>query len=87
EYLSRLQQQDKWIKCQPNLEVNSLVLLKDERLPKLQWKLGRITSVYPGPDGKVRVVNFKTPDGLFKRPIAKVCLLPIETHSSTDDQL
>ncbi|CAG7830796.1 unnamed protein product [Allacma fusca] len=87
EYLSRLQQRPKWIKSQPNLEINSLVLLKDVRLPKLQWKLGRITSVYPGPDGKVRVVNVKTSDGLFKRPITKVCLLPIETHSSTDDQL
>ncbi|CAG7720392.1 unnamed protein product [Allacma fusca] len=88
EYLSRLQQRPKWMSSHPNIEVNSLVLLKDERLPKLQWKLGRIIAVHPGQDNKVRVVTVKTMEGLFKRPISKICILPIDTTATTtEDQL
>ncbi|GFX76406.1 thioredoxin domain-containing protein 5 [Trichonephila clavipes] len=34
-----------------------LVLIKDENLPSTKWSTGRITEIFPGTDGKVRVVN------------------------------
>ncbi|CAG7826059.1 unnamed protein product [Allacma fusca] len=77
EYLSRLQQRPKWASYQPNMEVGNLVLIKDERLPPQQWLLGRIIQVHAGTDGMVRVVTVKTKNGEMKRPITKLCSLPI----------
>lgn len=77
EYLYTLQQRSKWDKMQENLKVNSLVIVHDWNTPPLQWKLARITSVIPGPDGVVRVVHLKTASGNISRPAVKVSLLPI----------
>ncbi|CAG7829073.1 unnamed protein product [Allacma fusca] len=76
EYLTRLQSRPKWWSHQPNFQVGDLVLIKDERLPPQQWPLSRITSVFPGNDGKVRVVSVKNASGTYKRPISKLCALP-----------
>ncbi|CAG7824546.1 unnamed protein product, partial [Allacma fusca] len=78
EYLHQLQQRNKWNLSSENLKVGTLVLLKDERLPPTEWKLGRIIQVHPGPDGLVRVVTLKTESGELKRPIVKLCPLPLE---------
>jgi hypothetical protein len=78
EFLSTLQSRPKWCKSKPNLEVNDLVVIKDENLSPLQWVMGRITEVFPGRDGCVRVADVKTKSGIFRRPIAKLCLLPGE---------
>ncbi|KMQ90229.1 hypothetical protein RF55_10035 [Lasius niger] len=56
EYLSELQHRHKWTKGDPNLQEGTLVLLKEDHLPPLQWALGRIVAVHPGADGEVRVV-------------------------------
>ncbi|GFV01156.1 integrase catalytic domain-containing protein [Trichonephila clavipes] len=40
--------------------VGTLVLIKDENLPSTKWSTGRITEIFPGTDGKVRVVNLPT---------------------------
>ena len=45
----------------------------------LKWPLARVTSVFPGEDGLVRVVTIKTGKGTYKRPANKISLiLPIE---------
>ncbi|CAG7818567.1 unnamed protein product, partial [Allacma fusca] len=77
EYLTRLQQRPKWATYQPNIEVGQLVLIKDERLPPQQWLLARIVAVHPGADSLVRVVTVKTKSGEMKRPVTKLCPLPI----------
>ncbi|XP_054746106.1 uncharacterized protein LOC129250509 [Anastrepha obliqua] len=81
DYLKELQKRSKWNTALPDLKVNDLVLLKDELLPPLKWAMGRITATVPGTDGKVRVVEVKTVNGVYKRAIAKVCKLPIENTS------
>lgn len=43
----------------PNLCVDQLVLVEDERAPSTFWPLGRITATYPGPDMRVRVVSVR----------------------------
>ena len=83
EYLSRLQQRPKWLNQRKNLQINDLVILKDQ-LPPQQWKLGRVLEVHPGKDDMVRVVTLKTSDGIFKRPITKVCHLPIINNASDE---
>lgn len=83
EYLTELQQRRGWMKINRNIAINELVLLKDENLPPLKWKLGRIINVHPGTDGLTRVVDVKTAHGTYTRAITKICPLPI---ANKDDQ-
>ncbi|GFY16515.1 hypothetical protein TNCV_735441 [Trichonephila clavipes] len=47
----------------PNFTGGTLVLIKDENVPSTKWSTGRITEIFPGTDGKVRVVNLRMPNG------------------------
>lgn len=78
EYAHHLQQLKKWRKASPNLIVGSLVLIKDELQPPARWALARITALHTGSDGLVRAVTLRTADSTFKRPITKLCPLPVE---------
>lgn len=80
EYLNCLQQKTKWTLRKPNIEVNDLVMLKDENLPPLKWPLARVVEVCRGDDGCVRVATVKSMDGIFKREITKLCKLPVESN-------
>ncbi|UYV69429.1 hypothetical protein LAZ67_6003549, partial [Cordylochernes scorpioides] len=83
EYFSRLQNRPKWLKPVDNIKIGTLVLLKDDNLPPLKWRMGRINQVYPGEDGLVRVVSVKTADGDLRRVVAKVCPLPLDSYSTS----
>lgn len=78
EYVHSLQQLPKWRRTSPNLTVGMLVILKDELQPPTKWAMARIIKVYPGDDGLVRVVKVKTATTTLKRPIGKICPLPVE---------
>ena len=75
EYLSRLQQRPKWMKKRRNLQIDDLVILKEDNLPPSRWAMGRVIQLHPGADGVIRVVTLRTATGLFKRPIVKLVLL------------
>lgn len=79
EYLTTLQERKKWRREKENMKVGQLVLIRDENLPPAQWKLGRIAEIVPGRDGLVRNVLVKTAKGEFKRPVQKICVLPVES--------
>lgn len=81
DYMQGLQQRVKWKNQQPNIVVGQLVLLRHSNLPPCKWELGRIIECHPGDDGIVRVVTVKTAQSEYKRPIVKVCILPIEIQS------
>lgn len=76
DYLNLLQHRPKWLHSHNGIKVNDLVLLKEDNLPPLKWCLGRIVEAMPGKDGHVRVVKVRTSQGIFTRPIVKVCPLP-----------
>ncbi|KAF2892815.1 hypothetical protein ILUMI_13358 [Ignelater luminosus] len=61
-----------------DLDMGAIVLLKEDNIPPMQWRLGRITAVHPGKDSVVRVVSVRTKTGVTKRALSKVCLLPLE---------
>jgi hypothetical protein len=88
EYLSSLQERQKWTNIRRNLQVNDLVLLVDEMVPRGQWSMGRVIETYPDSQGLVRKIkvrrcnkeqknsdngDLKTTDVV--RPIDKVCLI------------
>ncbi|XP_045777393.1 uncharacterized protein LOC123875556 isoform X2 [Maniola jurtina] len=76
EYIAELQKRGKWRTGQGALKVNGLVLLKDDQLPPLKWKLGRIVTLYPGADGISRVADIRTSTGIVRRAFSKICPLP-----------
>ncbi|UYV63476.1 hypothetical protein LAZ67_2004175 [Cordylochernes scorpioides] len=78
EYLNNLQQRLKWQNSSPNIKEGDLILLKDTiSPPAMYWSLGRITKVFPGADGKVRVVEVKTKhQERLTRTVSKIVLLP-----------
>ena len=76
DYLQQLQAAGKWHKKRPNLLVGDLVLMADGSAFHTQWTLARVTAVYSGRDGLVRVVDVRTSAGhTFRRPITKLSML------------
>ncbi|KAG5872451.1 hypothetical protein JTB14_008951 [Gonioctena quinquepunctata] len=71
EYLNRLQNRPKWLSPVKNLEINELVLLKEDDVPPLKWPLARIVEIIPGSDQRVRAVKLRTKESDFVRPITK----------------
>ncbi|XP_076301772.1 uncharacterized protein LOC143219847, partial [Lasioglossum baleicum] len=77
DYLHELQQRKKWKVGSPDvLRIGTVVLVKEENLPPMKWLLGRITELHPGHDGITRVVSLRTANGVYKRPVTKICILP-----------
>ncbi|XP_026471394.1 uncharacterized protein LOC113375674 [Ctenocephalides felis] len=78
QYLSNLQKRAKWSQPQPNINIDDIVLLKEDNVPPLQWPIARVVDTKPGKDGKVRVVSIKTSSGVYTRPITKIVPLPCQ---------
>ncbi len=76
EYLQQLQRFNKWRTPTANLQVDDIVLIKEDGLvSKSHWPMGKIVRIYPGKDGHVQVVPIKTKTGTYKRPTAKIVRL------------
>lgn len=84
EYLTALQQRNKWKQPEDNVKEGSVVLVKDENTAPANWPLTRVTEVHNGKDGKVRVVTFKIQRNTLKRPIHKPCSL---LNASDEDEV
>ncbi|XP_070530765.1 uncharacterized protein [Cardiocondyla obscurior] len=72
EYLTTLQERNKWQRDASNVKVGQLVAIKKDGLPPTKWALARILEVHPGSDNRVRVVILKTQSSTIKRPIVKL---------------
>ena len=73
EYLPTLTRRSRWRKKVRNIEVGELVLIRDDdHLKRGKWPLARITKVMPGRDNIVRVVELKTKDGTYTRPVSSL---------------
>lgn len=76
-YLSTLQARAKWTQQQPNVKLNTIVLLMEDNQPVQSWRMGRIVGLHPGKDKRIRVVDVKTMNGVFRRAVNKLAPLPI----------
>jgi hypothetical protein len=61
DYLKNLQQRFKWHRQQ-----GMLVLIREDNLPPMSWKLAITIGTFLGSDGHIRVVTVKTSVGQFK---------------------
>lgn len=78
QYLIQLQQLPKWKVVKENVKVGEIVLLKEDNTPPQVWRKAKVTQVFPGKDGHMRVVM--TTDSKkteFKRSLRKIVRLPI----------
>ncbi|XP_033220888.1 uncharacterized protein LOC117175287 [Belonocnema kinseyi] len=59
EYLGELISRSKWKTAtkQEDIEIGTLIVIKEENLPPMNWKIGRINEVHPGQDGVIRAVT------------------------------
>ncbi|XP_062557524.1 uncharacterized protein LOC134222387 [Armigeres subalbatus] len=84
EYLIQLQARTKRWKPAIPVQPGKLVVIKDENAPPIRWKIGRIIALHPGEDNVTRVVTVKTATGELKRPVEKICILPIPVNDELD---
>jgi len=89
EYLHQLQKRNKWNNPSINrFKPNTLVIVHDDHSLPLKWSLARILETHPGKDGITRVVILRGPNNrTFKRPIIKLCILPLEEESVTRERI
>lgn len=76
EYVLELQQRTKWRTNAAKLAVGDLVLLQEDNVPPLSWRLGRVVRLFPGSDGISRVADVNTTRGCVRRPLTRLCPLP-----------
>ena len=87
-YLQSLQSRQKWTTRHRNVQVDGVVILKDENLSRNRWKLARVDRTYPDNDGLTRKVRMAVagdsvdnkgrqvrPVAYLDRPIQKLILL------------
>lgn len=77
DYIHELQQRTRWKQSKGSLQEGQLVLVKEDNLPPLKWRLGRVSSLIAGKDGVHRVALVKTADGTFTRALNRLCPLPV----------
>ena len=75
EYLPSLKIRAKWNKPTKSLTINDMVLVKDDNLTRLQWKLGRVIEVYTRRDGVVSSLKIKPSETTLFQSTNKSCKL------------
>ncbi|XP_055622774.1 uncharacterized protein LOC129766280 [Toxorhynchites rutilus septentrionalis] len=87
DYLSTLQSRAKWTEGEPNMKMDTVVLIIEDNQPVQSWRLGKIVALYPGGDNVVRVVDVKTSTGVFRRSIRKLAPLPISDNDNGETKV
>lgn len=55
-----------------------MVIIKEDNLPSLKWRLERVIAIYPGKDKIARVATIKTSTGTTRIATTKLFPLPID---------
>ena len=74
-YLQLLQSRQKWTKKRRNLQVDDVVLLKEDGTGRGHWPMARVVEAHQSKDGLVRSVTLRVKDSTLKRPVHKTVLL------------
>ncbi|XP_028261477.1 uncharacterized protein LOC114435739 [Parambassis ranga] len=72
EYLLNLQYRQKWHKTRRNARVNDIVIVRDDTAPRNEWKMAKVTKVYPDKDGCVRKLQLLISDSALDNQGKKV---------------
>ncbi|XP_046145766.1 uncharacterized protein LOC123989132 [Osmia bicornis bicornis] len=80
EYLNELTRRTKWSKGEHPIKEGTLVLLREDNVPPMQWALGRVLRTYPGSDGIIRTVTIKTAASELDRSVKRLVPLPYQVE-------
>jgi hypothetical protein len=75
EYLPTLQTREKWRQDERNTRIGDLVMLMLPNAPRGIWPTGKVVQVFPDQHGYVRSVTVRLPQGDYRRPVTRCCLL------------
>ncbi|GBN59680.1 hypothetical protein AVEN_167192-1 [Araneus ventricosus] len=50
-------------------KINDVVLIREDNFKRCNWKMGKIKTLYPGRDGKIRYCETQLANGTLRRPI------------------
>ena len=75
EVVPALNNRPLWQPERRNVQVSDVVLVISEDTPRGQWPIGRVTKVFRGTDGHVRVVKVQVGERRFTCPITRLCSL------------
>ena len=85
QYITSLPVHIKRFKKKCSLHKNSIVIVKEDNIPRLQWPLGRVLEVYKGRDGLIRSAKIKTAKGIIVRAIQRLYDLELTDCSDCDE--
>ena len=57
------------------MKQSDVVLISEDNIPRVKWKLEKIMDTFPGKDGRNRTVRIQTKKGMINRPVQKLRLL------------
>ncbi|XP_055632506.1 uncharacterized protein LOC129772981 [Toxorhynchites rutilus septentrionalis] len=83
DYLPELTRRTKWFTETKPLEVNDIVVISDNNLPRNCWPKGRIISTKVAADGQVRQATVQTSTGIYERPAVKLAVIDVRVGSNT----
>ncbi|XP_033231990.1 uncharacterized protein LOC117182973 [Belonocnema kinseyi] len=68
EYFNELISRSIWqvTSDQSMIKLGTLVVINEDNLPPMMWKLGRITETHPGKDGVIRSVTLRSVSEIYK---------------------
>ena len=72
EYLRNLPPSVRHFSSRGKLREGSVVLIREDNVPRMKWVTGVVTKLYPGRDGTVRSAELRTSHGLRTRAIQRL---------------
>ncbi|XP_058818122.1 uncharacterized protein LOC131685002 [Topomyia yanbarensis] len=85
EYLPSLNLRTKWLEESKPLEPGRLVFIVDDN-GRNGWVRGVVVKVFPGKDGRIRQATVRTAHGEYRRPVAKLALIEMESSGKSDQK-
>ena len=67
------------------LEEGTLVLVHEEKIPRLKWEVGVVSRLFPGRDGRVRSAEVRTSSGHKTRAVQRLHVLEVPGSPSHPD--
>ena len=62
EYLANITSRQRWKSARRNVKTGDIVILKEESIPRNEWRLGRVLDVYKDEDGLVQKATVQIGD-------------------------
>ena len=84
EYLRSLPAAFQKFKKAGNIQVGSVVLIREDNMPRMKWCVGVIQNLHHGVDGLPRAADIKTSSGVKTRAIQRLYNLEIESEGSVE---